>query len=153
MRNSMTDDITTSGTNKGNSDEQRKAEEWMINEFFNRHKVKLSKRKFNLENGSWIELDGYCESPSTLCEAWSHIGTPKSAQKDKVMTDALKLIYLNMHIKENSKLYLLFADNEAAAHFKGKTWMAQCLNIIVEIIELPPELREEVKSAQKRQYR
>ena len=91
-----------------------------------------------------------------LCEAWAHIGPPESAQKDKVMTDGFKLLFVNALVKGDSKRVLLFADPDAAAHFQGKSWMAQCLdeyNIIVEIIELPPELKNKVLKAQQRQYR
>jgi len=123
-----------------------KAEEWMINALSEKLGVKLTKRKLLLEGGSWIELDGYCESPIILCEAWAHIGSPKSAPKNKVMTDAFKLLFVNELVKGNGKRILLFADNNAAAHFNGYTWMAQCLkehNIIVEVIELPQELKKE----------
>lgn len=109
-----------------------------------------------MEGGSWIELDGYCESPLILCEAWAHIGSPKSAQKDKVMTDAFKLLFVNTLFKGNGKCILLFADRKAAKHFQGKSWMAQCLkkyDIVVEIIKLPPELENRVLMAQQRQYR
>jgi hypothetical protein len=141
----------------GDSIEQRNVEKWMIHDYSKKHEVILTnKKRLDFENGSWIELDGYCESPLILCEAWAHIGSPKSAQKHKVMTDAFKLLYANAHIKGNSKLILLFADKEAALFFQGKNWMAQCLkehNVAVEITELPPERKNEVLIAQKRQYR
>jgi hypothetical protein len=141
----------------GDSSEQRKAEEWLLNALSSKLGVELIKRKrFLLEGGSWIELDGFCESPMILCEVWAHIGTPKSAQKDKVMTDAFKLLFVNEVNKGDSKRILLLADRKAAAHFQGKSWMARCLkeyNIMIEIIELPPELNKDVKEAQKRQYR
>jgi hypothetical protein len=140
----------------GDSSEQRKAEEWLVNALSKKLGVALTKRKWFLDGGSWIELDGFCESPMILCEAWAHIGPPKSAQKDKVMTDAFKLLFVNALVKGGGKRILLFADHDAAAHFQGKSWMAQCLNehnIIVEIIELPPELKTKVLKAQQRQYR
>ncbi|TRZ87240.1 MAG: hypothetical protein D4R88_09600 [Methanosarcinales archaeon] len=136
----------------GDSSEQQKAEIWMISALSEKLGVKLTKKKWSLEGGSYIELDGYCQSPKILCEAWAHIGPLKTAQKNKVMTDAFKLFFVNKLVKGNSKLILLFADNDAAAHFKEKTWMAKCLmehNIIVEVIELPPELKNELLKAQK----
>jgi len=140
----------------GDSSEQRKAEKWLVNALSKKLGVPLSKTQWDLAGGNWIELDGFCESPMVLCEAWVHIGPPKSAQKDKVMTDAFKLLFVNALVKGEGKRILLFADPDAAAHFQGKSWMAQCLNehnIIVEVIELPPELKTEVLKAQQRQYR
>ncbi len=55
--------------------------------------VTVAKRRFELPAGGWLEIDGFSEAPRILCEAWAHIGRPKSAQKNKVMADAMKLIF------------------------------------------------------------
>lgn len=140
----------------GDSGEQKEAESWLVDNLSRRLGVKLDKKKFPLDRGMWIELDGFCESPLVLCEAWAHIGPPKSAQKNKVMADAFKLVFANSLFEETAKRILLFADLEAAAHFTGKSWMAECLHkydIIVETMELPLDLKNKVLKAQKRQYR
>ena len=140
----------------GDSSEQREAEEWLLKELSKELDVNLIKKKFSLDGGSWIEVDGFCKDPLVLCEAWAHIGPPKSAQKNKVMTDAFKLLFASKLVKGNGKCILLFADHDAAAHFQGKSWMAQCLkeyNIEVRIIKLSQELRSKVMEAQERQYR
>jgi len=140
----------------GDSSEQREAETWLVDCLSKKLGVTLTKRKIPIDGGSWIELDGFCESPLVLCEAWAHIGPPKSAQKNKMMADAFKLLFANALVKGDGKRILLFADREAAAHFQGKSWMAQCLNkhnIIVEIIELPLERKTGILKAQKRQSR
>ena len=140
----------------GDSSEQRDAEEELLKELSKELGVNLTKKKFSLNGGSWIEVDGFCKDPLVLCEAWAHIGPPKSAQKNKVMTDAFKLLFASKLVKDNGKCILLFADHGAAAHFQGKSWMAQCLkeyNIEVRIIKLSQELRSKVMEAQKRQYR
>ena len=140
----------------GDSSEQQEAERWLLDCLSKRLGVTLTKRRFFLEGGGWIEVDGFCESPLILCEAWAHIGPAKSAQKNKVMADAFKLLFVNTLVKGAEKRILLFADREAAAHFQGKSWIAQCLNkhdIIVEIMELPLELKTKILKAQRRQYR
>ncbi len=118
----------------GDSNEQQKAERWLISALSKKKKleVELAKKKWSLEGGSYIELDGYCESPKILCEAWAHIGSLKTAQKNKVMTDAFKLIFVNKLVKGNYELILLFADTKAAES---------------------KELKDEILNAQKRQYR
>ena len=102
-------------------------------------------------------MDGFCESPLILCEAWSRIGRPRGCQPYKVMSDALKLIFVNNTLfKGKGECILLFADHDAAAHFKQGSWMAQCLtdyDIEVKIIELPQEIKAEILKAQKRQKR
>jgi len=140
----------------GDSSEQQETEQWLVDALSKKLGVTLTKKRWFLGEGSWIELDGFCESPMVLCEAWAHIGPPKSAQKNKVMTDAFKLLFVNALLEGNGERILLFADHDAAAHFQGNSWMARCLNeydIRVEVIKLPPELKAKVLNAQKRQYR
>ena len=140
----------------GDSREQQKAEIWLLDSLSRHLGVTLTKKRFSLDEGGWIELDGFCESPLVLCEAFAHIGPPKGGQKHKVMADAFKLLFVNALVKGDGKRILLFADREAAARFQGKSWMAQCLNkhnIIVEIIEPSLERKTELLKAQKRQYR
>ncbi len=140
----------------GDSSEQREAESYLIEKLSKTLGVPLTKRRFTLDNGSWIELDGFCESPPVLCEAWAHVGPPKGGQKHKVMNDALKLIFVKTFLKVKGECILLFADHEAALPFQNNSWMAQCLNeynITIKIIELSPELRTKVLQAQKRQTR
>lgn len=79
----------------GDSREQREAEAWLINALAEELGINLTKQKWVLDNGSRIELDGFCETPPVLCEVWAHIGPPKSAQKHKVMMDAFKLLFAN----------------------------------------------------------
>lgn len=141
----------------GDSSEQREAEIWLLDSLSQKLGVSLTKKKHFLSNGSWIELDGFCQSPLILCEIWAHIGSPKSAQKNKVMTDTLKLLLVNEALFDGQgKCVLLFADQKASEHFNNKSWMAQCLNhyhISIEVMPLPAELEIRVLSAQKRQFR
>jgi hypothetical protein len=89
--------------------------------------VRLEKRRFPLPEGGRLEVDGVSDSPPMLVEAWAHQGPPKSAQKHKVMTDAIKLLYAARFLTERPRLILLFADHAAAEHFRGRTWMGQLL--------------------------
>lgn len=141
----------------GDSKEQQDAEKWLVSYFAQGKGVKLVKKKWTLLNGSWVESDGFCESPRIICEAWAHIGIPKSAQKNKVMTDVLKMLFIDsLEKSRKSSLVLLFGDEKAAEHFKGKSWMATCLKrngIEVKVIKFPEEIKEKILKAQERQYR
>ena len=142
----------------GDSSEQQNAEEWLLNELSKELGFKLIKKRFDLEGARQIELDGFCESPLILCEAWSHIGRPVGCQKDKVMTDALKLIFVNkLFYKGEGECILLFADPDAAAFFKrDENWRSQCLqdyDIKVKVIEFTEERKAKIQEAQKRQKR
>jgi hypothetical protein len=142
----------------GDSSEQQNAEEWLLNELSKELGLKLIKQKFDLEGARQIELDGFCESPLVLCEAWSHIGPPVGCQKDKVMTDALKLIFVNNTLfKGEGKCILLFADHDAAALFqRDENWRSQCLkyyDIKIKIIKFTQERKAKILEAQERQKR
>ena len=140
----------------GDSSEQQVAERWLLDALSDKLGVVLSKRRFPLGEGSWFELDGFAESPLILCEAWAHVGTVKRGQKQKVMTDAVKLLFANALCGGDARLILLFADSDAASHFQGNTWMAKCLSqfgIDVNVIEMGPELKADITKAQERQFR
>ncbi|MDP3983876.1 MAG: hypothetical protein Q8Q52_02570, partial [Acidimicrobiia bacterium] len=103
------------------------------------------------------EVDGFSASPPVLVEVWAHIGVPKSAQKHKVLADALKLVWIDRrYLASRSRKVILFADAAAAAHFQGRSWMAAALRDLgIELLveELPQETRQRVLAAQQRQYR
>ena len=68
----------------------------------------------------------------------------------------MKMLLARRHLGMEARYILLFGDEEAAAHFRGTSWMAQCLrefDIEIQVIELPPALADSVRSAQDRQYR
>jgi hypothetical protein len=144
----------------GDSLAQRNAEEVTLALLSDRLGVPLAKRRFALPNGGWLEVDAASESPPLLCEIWAHQGPPKSAQKAKVMTDAMKLVYarslLPAEADRRIRLLLVFADDRAAAHFRGTSWMAEALkaeDIEITVVELPELVRLEVERAQEVQYR
>ena len=140
----------------GDSREQQEAEGFLVAALSNRAGVELRRRDFEDPEGEWLEVDGYCDSPLILCEAWAHLGRPKSAQKNKVMADAFKLLYLERLISKPAQKVLLFADEAAARHFRGRSWMARALKaygIEVQVVELPEEIRAAVRKAQQRQFR
>jgi hypothetical protein len=140
----------------GTSLEQQEAEDLMISLLGKFLGVPLLKKRFQLPAGGWLEIDGYCDSPRVLCEAWAHIGRPKPAQKNKVMADAMKLLFAASLVPSHQKLILAFADEGAASHFQGDSWMAQTLkakSIETHVIQLPSDVREKILLAQKRQYR
>lgn len=64
----------------GDSSEQREAEEWLVNALSTKLGLSLTKKRLDLPEGGWIELDAFYESPLVLCEVWAHICPPKSAQ-------------------------------------------------------------------------
>ncbi len=140
----------------GDSSEQQVAERWLIHALSEELGIDLAKRKLRLDDDSSLELDGYSETPLILCEAWAHVGPVKGGQKQKVMTDALKLLLANSVCGGDGRLILLFGDRDAADHFRGTSWMAKCLTeygIEVVVIDLALEVRAKVTTAQQRQYR
>jgi hypothetical protein len=140
----------------GDSLEQKQAEELLIRLLAEKLETSLCKKRFPVPDGTWLEVDGYCETPSMLCEAWAHQGPPKPAQKNKVMADAFKLLYVANFCPPPVRLVLCFGDRDAAAHFSGRSWMARALEksgIEVVTVDLPAEVKNLLRRAQQRQFR
>jgi hypothetical protein len=141
----------------GDSAEQRAAEEYLIEALGDRLGLPLHKAGRTL-GGSVVEFDAISEDPPILVEAWAHQGRPKPAQKNKVIADALKMVWAASVMFPSSPVrkVLLLSDDVAAAHFLGKSWIASALNdlgVEVVVIRLPDELRQAVVAAQGRQGR
>lgn len=144
----------------GDSRVQRRAEAVATRLLEERFGVGLAKRVIPLPGGGHLEVDAASDTPPILCEIWAHQGAPKSAQKAKVMTDALKLVYARSLLVASGaaapRLVIAFSDEPAARHFREKSWMAAALaelDVEIEVVELPQDVRTAVQQAQIRQRR
>jgi hypothetical protein len=122
--------------------------------------LSLAPRRFNLEGGVRVEVevgvevevevevDGTKEHCTVLVEAWARRGKPKSAQKHKVLADALRLLIVANTLREAPRLILCLSDAVAAHHFTtAGSWAAVALRafgIEVQVVELPDDLRASV---------
>ena len=140
----------------GDSGVQREAEVMMLALLSLELGVALAPRRFDLGDGARAEVDGVSLDPPVLVEAWAHQGPPRPAQKAKVLTDALKLVWLEQRHLPGAAKILLFSDAEAAKHFRGRTWAARAmadLGVELRVVELPGAMRARIRAAQARQYR
>lgn len=140
----------------GDSAEQRAAEVAMLAILARELGLILTGHRFQTPSGARAQVDGLSENPRVLVEAWAHQGPPKSAQKAKVLTDALKLVWLERQFLPGARKILLFSDPAAARHFQGRTWAAAAIadfGIELRVIELPAEQQAAIRAAQRRQFR
>lgn len=79
----------------GRSTEQQDAEAVMLGLLSVRLGVDLARRRVHLPDGSYADLDGVCDDPPVLVEAWAHQGPPIGGQRNKVLADALKLTHVS----------------------------------------------------------
>ena len=135
---------------------QRRAELDMISWLNEELGCVLGPERIELAQKSWVEVDGICRNPLVVCEAWAHQGPPKAAQKMKVMNDAMKLLVVRRALGSHARAILLFADEEAADHFRGNSWHATALqdfDLEVVVAKIPQGLKQDLKAAQTDQYR
>lgn len=141
----------------GDSSTQRKAEAVMLRLLGKRLGVSLAPRRFEFPQGFRVEIDGADHLTTVLVEVWAHQGAPKSAQKHKVLADALRLLFVASTLPTTPRLILCLSDPAAAHHFtSARSWAAAALQnfgVDVEVVNLPDDLRAEIAAAQTRQYR
>ena len=139
----------------GDSAEQRAAEKALLAALSDKLGVVLAPLQLTPPESRWaIQVDGACDT--VLCEIYAHLGKLKPAQEHKVLHDAAKLRYVERLLESPRRKLVVFADAVAAAPFLDKRWKAQALaadDIEVVVLDLPAELREQVRLAQIRQYR
>ena len=142
----------------GSSREQRDAERVMLDLLGRQLNVALEPATIAIASGARVEVDGADANRTVLIECWAHQGSPKAAQRHKVLSDAFKLTWISRTIYPRPRLILCLSDPVAAAPFLpgGKSWAAQALqdlDIGVWVVDLPDEVRQMVRAAQERQYR
>lgn len=142
------------------SDVQQLVEKLMVGEFSQHLNKTLLGATIPLGSTS-IQVDGFCrdEHGITIVEAWAHIGKAKSAQRNKVLGDMLKLVLLKAAFRSscpNTQVdaYLLFADSTAAKCVTGKGWPSLAtkeFGISSHVLVLSSEVTDTIKEAQRRQ--
>jgi hypothetical protein len=104
-----------------------------------------------------VEVDGADAVRTVLVECWAHQGIVKAAQRNKVMADALKLMWVASRLPVRPRLILCMSDLVAAAPFTtAHSWAATAfrdLGLEVRVVSLTDETRQGVRDAQTRQYR
>jgi hypothetical protein len=142
---------------RGSSREQRAAERVILDLLGARLGYVLQPARLSLQSGVRVEVDGVNADRTVLVECWAHQGGVKSAQRQKVLTDAFKLSWIANTIYPRPRLILCMSDHIAASPFlSAKSWPAQALRdagIEVIVVDLPPDVRHQVEEAQRRQYR
>jgi hypothetical protein len=153
----MTDPDPDVSIAAGDSAEQREAEVVILAELARQIGIPLAPRKFPLEAGVIVTVDGASQHPPVLVEIWAHQGPPKPAQKAKVIADAFKLLWLDLSFfDKRARKILALSDDAAAGHFRGHTWVALALRdlgIEVIVVQLPDTMKAQIRRAQGRQSR
>ncbi|HEY1640570.1 MAG TPA: helix-turn-helix domain-containing protein [Streptosporangiaceae bacterium] len=142
----------------GHSGEQRAAERMMLDLLGQQLGLRLDPARITVPGGARVEIDGSDPARGVLVECWAHQGPPRSAQRHKVLADAFKLTWISRALRPAPQLILCLADPLAAAPFlpDGRSWAAHALHdlgIGIRLVDLPAGIRQELISAQQRQYR
>lgn len=138
------------------SNEQQAAGVVLVNALSDHLGIPLESKVLELGGDCTIQIDGYSDEPSVICEAWVHVGKPKGSQPDKVMADAFKLLFCEKRLCKKFRKILLFSDEVVLQYFSGNKWQAECLrerNIEVMALPLSVALLNKIEKAQERQYR
>lgn len=142
------------------SDVQQFAEQLMVSEFSRQLGRELGRATIPIGENK-VTVDGFHrdEKRVTLVEAWAHVGKAKSAQRNKVLSDMLKLAFVSSVLRKsyptlNVESHLIFADVTAASVVTGNGWAtlaAKEFGIAMQVIALSKEVINRIKEAQRRQ--
>ncbi|MFH0833943.1 MAG: hypothetical protein V2A63_00960 [Patescibacteria group bacterium] len=131
------------------------AEKEILIEFCKRKNIQLDQTPIYLKDCR-VEIDGQSLRSSILVEVYSHVGKLSSSQIKKVLTDVLKMLFVEDSLGKKFRKKILFLDEEARNSFLGnKSWRANTFKVFgieTEVINIP-KIRELVLVAQERQGR
>ena len=142
------------------SDVQQLAEQLMVSEFSRQLGKEFGKATIPIGKAK-VTVDGFHKSGNgvTLVEAWAHVGKAKAAQRNKVLSDMLKLALVTSVLRRsyptlNMESYLVFADSTAAKVVNGKGWAslaAKEFGVATRVIALSNDVIDTIKVAQRKQ--
>lgn len=104
------------------SDEQRRAEAFVLEALGKKLGVELLPRTLQLPDGSRVEIDGGADGPPPiLAEVYAHQGRLKGSQPDKLLADAFKLVAARRLAFPcgHARLLLVLTDDDAARGLRG----------------------------------
>lgn len=142
-------------TSKSCTTEQQLAEKEIANNFIQKYTLIPQKPIFP-ETFS-AKLDGSYQNSAgewIFVEIYTHQGALKSAQRQKVCTDILKLITAEKILNQPVRKYILFGSDEAMKCFQNNSWHRKAVDkwdIKLEIGELSEQTKQNLKVAQARQ--
>lgn len=135
------------------SEVQRRAEAFIRERLAEHLGVTLDPKVITLAAGAPLHVDAVSPDGGVMAEIFARQGELKGGQQKKVAIDALKLITIRRE-RPHTKLVIAFADVEASGYATGGGWVAQALrtwDVKVEVVDIPQELRDEIRTAQKQQ--
>ena len=136
------------------SSAQRKAEQELIQGLSTRIQVQLKAEHLNVGSRVPIQIDGFSLEHRVLAEAFARIGDLKPAQTQKVLSDILKMLFIEKFQGGSWRKILVFADDITARTIKSSSWVAKAVTafgIEVEIVSLSKPTRENILQAQELQ--
>lgn len=141
---------------RSDSTAQREAEAHLRATLAKRINVDLAPRKIELGDGVAPEVDGCSQDGSVIVELYARIGKTKPGQRRKIASDILKLLLIEKRRQKPCRKILGFADEVTARCVRSNSWLAaavEACDFEVHVLELPPEQRSGVETAQPRQFR
>jgi hypothetical protein len=103
-----------------------------------------------------LKLDGFIDAQCPICvEIWAHQGKAKSAQKAKVMKDMCKLLLAEKKLGKPCQKIFTVADQDAISHLKN-SWQgefAEKFGVELRVVDIDDTTRQQIRKAQKEQYR
>lgn len=134
---------------------QRDIEDVLAHEFSVRHGVSLERNMSASLGDVSVELDGISRERHMIVEFYAHQGKLKSAQKNKVLADILKMVLFERRSGAQWEKYFVFACEDARKSFIGtNAWRnaaAREFSVSLETIVLSEEQRRRIADAQRKQ--
>lgn len=126
-----------------------------VEDKLNLNRDSISPKRIPLKN-TYVELDGYSNEAPVLCEVYAHIGAMKGKQFDKVISDAMKMIFIEKMTGINYRKIYAVCDIEIEKQLISGSWKAMALRefgIEIVRVDIGEEMKSKIRQAQKKQYR
>lgn len=109
-----------------------------------------------LTDRTYVVFDGFNKDEGVIAEAYARIGKLGPSQKNKIVTDVMKMILTEKVLNKDFKKIIAVCDDSVYEQMSGLSWKSLAISefdIKVMKVDIDDSLKNKIVNAQKRQYR
>lgn len=109
-----------------------------------------------LTDRTYVVFDGFNKDEGVIAEAYARVGKLGVLQKNKLVTDVMKMLLTEKVLNKEFKKIIAVCDDSVYKEMSGLSWKSLAIsefNVEVIKVDIDDELKDKIVNAQTRQYR
>lgn len=116
----------------------------------------LTESNVLLTDRTYVVFDGFNKDEAVIAEAYARVGKLGVSQKNKIVTDVMKMLLTEKVLNKEFKKIIAVCDDAVYKEMSGQSWKSLAISefdIEVIKVDIDDDLKNKIVDAQTRQYR